>query len=95
MKRTYFFFISIALYLCLQGVHACSSPSTSEPDQSDTVPEKPDEEPITPTGYTLQGSMKADAKLYDKGYADINQYMRQFGFEIYEKNEKSAPQAHG
>lgn len=89
MKRTCFFFASIALFLYLQGVYACSSPSTSEPDQSGTLPGKPDEKPIAPAGYTLQGSMKADAKLYDKGYADIHQYMRQFGFDYTEHPNSS------
>ena len=89
MKRIHSFIIWVALYAFTSGIFACSTPSSPEAEQPGGIPETPPEKPTEPAGYTLQGAMKADTKLIDKGYADIHQYMRQFGFDYSEHPNSS------
>lgn len=93
MKQFYLFSILVAFFFFSLEIVGCSNPSSAEFEQPGVVPDKPDQQPIVPIGYTLQGTMKADAKLYDKGYNDIHQYMRQFGFD-YSEHPNSSDKDH-
>ena len=66
-------------------VPACQEQSLVDDSVSDQAAIRvPDPDFHSPKGYVLTSSMEADAALMGKNYSEINNYMKNFGFEYSE-----------